>query len=96
LAEKRGQRRETLAAFITAVMVKDGKRFCDICAEEIPKGDAYRRSHLPANAAALLASIRDPDLTPTSTTNQDGTVSMDACTTCVLSMGNSPGKDEIN
>jgi hypothetical protein len=97
LAERR--RQKICFAFILAdVMVKDGKRFCDICAEEIPKGDAYRRSHMPAGAAALFASIRDPDLIPTWTTNRDGTISLDACTTCALAMGNfnSPGKDEIN
>jgi hypothetical protein len=75
-------------------MVKDGRRFCDICAEEIPKGIVYRRSRLLAYAVALLTI--DPDLTPTWTTNQDGTISLDACTTCVLSMGDSPRKDEIS
>jgi hypothetical protein len=77
-------------------MVKDGKRFCDICEETILKGVVYRRSLLPANAVALLTSIRDPDLRPTWTTNRDGTISLDACPTCVLSMGDSPGKDQIN
>ena len=43
-------------------MVKDEKRFCDICAEEIPKGTVHRRSRLPAYAVALLTI--DPDLTP--------------------------------
>jgi hypothetical protein len=75
-------------------MLKDGKRFCDVCEEEIPKGTTYRRSRLPAYAAALLTI--DPDLAPTWTTNPDGTLSLDACTTCVLSMGNAPGKHEIN
>ena len=73
-------------------MLKDGERFCDVCEEKIPKGAVYRRSHLPAYAAVLL----NPDLAPTWTTNPDGTLSLDACTTCVLSMGNAPGEDEIN
>jgi hypothetical protein len=75
-------------------MVKDGKRFCDICAEEIPKGTVHRRSRLPAYAVALLTI--DPDLTPTWTTNPDGTLSTDSCITCVLAMGNAPRADEIN
>lgn len=75
-------------------MLKDGERFCDVCEEEIPKGAVYRRSHLLAYAVVLLTI--DPDSPPTWTTNPDGTLSLDACTTCVLSMGNAPGQDEIN
>ena len=71
-------------------MLKDGKRFCDVCEEKIPEGTVYRRSHLPAHAPALLTS--DPELTPTWTINPNGTLSLDACTDCVLSMGNVPGR----
>jgi hypothetical protein len=75
-------------------MTRDEQRFCDVCEEAIPAGTKYQRSHMPAQAAELLTL--DPDLTPTWTTNPDGTVSMDICLTCVLSMGAIPGKDEMN
>lgn len=75
-------------------MTKDGKRFCDVCDDRIPVGTKYQRNRMPAHAAELLTL--DPALTPTWTTNPDGTISMDICLTCVLSMGVTPGKDEMN
>jgi hypothetical protein len=75
-------------------MTKDGKRFCDVCEEMIPVGTKYRRNCMPARAAELLKL--DPDLAPNWTTNPDGTISMDICLTCVLSMDVVPGKNEVN
>ncbi len=77
-----------------ACVTKDGKRFCDVCDEKIPAGTKYQRNRMPARAAELLKL--DPDLTPNWTTNPDGTISMDICLTCVLSMNIDPGKDELN
>jgi len=68
-------------------MLKDGERVCDVCGDKIPKGQKYRKSMMPAQAAALLSSTDDPDLIPTWTVNDDGTVTMDICLTCTVSMG---------
>jgi hypothetical protein len=73
-----------------------GQRFCDICDEEIPKGTEYQRNRMPGHAADLLRVGHDPDLVPTWTTNADGTISMDICVTCVLSMGVNPRESEAN
>ncbi len=61
-------------------MLKGGQRFGDVCEENIPKGTKYQRNRLLAHAAHLVAASR-ADLTPTWTTNQDGTISLDICTT---------------
>lgn len=76
-------------------MTKDGQRFCDVCDEKIPAGTKYQCNHMPVHAAELLKA-HDPVLTPTWTMNPDGTISMDICITCVLSMNVVPGKDEVN
>ena len=77
-------------------MLSDKFRICDICEDEIPKGTAYRKATMPPEAANLLASTEDPDIRATWTVNPDGTVTMDICPTCVLSMGHVPGKEQIN
>ncbi|MGC1398717.1 hypothetical protein [Candidatus Binatus sp.] len=76
-------------------MLKDEKRFCDVCEENIPKGTKFKQHCLRPDAAGVFAASR-PDLTPTWTMNQDGTISLDVCLTCALSMDIGPGKDEIN
>lgn len=68
-------------------MLKDGGRVCDVCGEEIPKGQKFRKSTMPAHAATLLPATDDPDLIPTWTVNDDGTVTMDICLMCTVSMG---------
>jgi hypothetical protein len=77
-------------------MLENGQRFCDVCNEKIPKGSTYQRSSMPVRATDLLTAGHDPDLVPTWTTNPDGTISMDICVICVLSMGVSPAKNEVN
>ncbi len=77
-------------------MVKDGQRFCDVCDEKIPKAAKYQRNCMPAAAAEIFRSVRAPRLVPTWTPNADGTISMDICITCVLSMKVAPGKNEVN
>ncbi len=72
---------------------KDGTRRCDVCREEIPKKTTYRISTMPAHAAELLMAANDPDLTPTWTTNPDGTVRLDICLDCVAHMAPTPGTD---
>ncbi|MBI4606331.1 MAG: hypothetical protein HY721_30570 [Planctomycetes bacterium] len=70
-------------------MVKEGERYCDVCASEIPRGEKYSVRTMPAAGAALLLDVDDPDLIPTWTQNPDGTVRLDICTTCYLYMGGS-------
>jgi hypothetical protein len=41
-------------------MVKDGQRTCDVCDEKIPKGSKYQRNRMPAAAAEIFRSERDP------------------------------------
>jgi len=56
----------------------------------------YQCSQMPAHAADLLRVGDDPDGIPTWTTNADGTISMDICITCALSMNVNARKEEIN
>lgn len=51
------------------------------------------RQQMRPEAAAILRSAHDPDLIPTSTSNADGTISLDICVTCTLSMGAPPGQE---
>jgi hypothetical protein len=69
-------------------MLDGNIRFCDICQEEIPKGDKYRSVTLRPEGAAMLLSAGDPDLIPTWKENPDGTVTLDVCNICTLSMDN--------
>ena len=68
-------------------MLKDSQRFCDVCGESIPNGDKNRKSTMPVQAAEILSATDDPDLIPSWTKNSDGTVTMDICLTCTVSMG---------
>jgi len=68
-------------------MLKEHKRICDVCGEEITSGTKYRKSTMPADAATLLATADDPDLIPTWTINADGTITMDICLECEISTG---------
>ena len=68
-------------------MLNNGDRVCDVCGEALPTGQKFRKSTMPAHAATLLAATYDPDLTPTYAVNDDGTVTMDICLTCTVSMG---------
>ena len=70
-------------------MVREGTRYCDVCAVEIPKGDKYSVRTMAASAAALLLETDDPDLVPTWTQTSDGNVRLDVCMTCYLAMGDS-------
>lgn len=69
-------------------MLQNDRRICDVCGEQIAKGEKYRRVKLAPTALAMLQSSDDRDLVPTMTVNPDGTVNMDICLTCTLSMGN--------
>jgi len=68
-------------------MVKNGTRYCDVCSEEIVKGEKYSVRTMPPESAALLVVTDDPELVPTWTQNLDGTVRLDICAIFYLSMG---------
>ena len=68
-------------------MIRERNRICDVCGDGIPKGTKYSKSTMPAEAAALLAAGNGPGTTPTWTVNADGTITMDICQECEISMG---------
>jgi len=66
---------------------KDRQRMCDVCGEDILQGEKYRTATMPAQAAEMLSATDDPDSIPTWTVNDNGTVTLDICLTCTVSMG---------
>ena len=79
-------------------MLKDGRRFCDCCEDEIPKGTKYRRAHVAPEQAHILdaAASADTDSSFTYTVNTDGSRTMDISLECTVSMGRIPTKEEMN
>jgi len=86
----------------TTVKQDDGStrdlRFCDVCDEEIAKGERYQRTTMPQAAAFMLTSLfaDDPDELPEWSDNADGTITMDVCATCVMSMGDAVTEECLN
>jgi len=68
-------------------MVKEGKRICDVCGDHIPKATKYRNTTMHAEAARLLSALDNPGLVPSWTVNDNGTVTMDICLECTVSIG---------
>lgn len=68
-------------------MIKDGNRYCDVCEEEIPQGNRYRRAHLTAAQQQMVSSVDDPDITFTGETQADGSIRMEICMECAMNMG---------
>jgi hypothetical protein len=79
-------------------MLAEGTRFCDVCEEEIPTGEPYRKANLPPEAIRMLLSSNDPDAIPSMHHNPDGTVTLDICLTCTANMGSvaQSGSHQIN
>ncbi|MFQ6003634.1 MAG: hypothetical protein ACE5KJ_07805 [Candidatus Zixiibacteriota bacterium] len=77
-------------------MLKENTRICDLCGEEIPKGTVYHVENLSPEATAVFLEVGDVDLVPTWTQNPDGTVRLDICLDCYLSMGHPPDMKEMN
>ncbi len=69
-------------------MLRNGERFCDVCEVLIPEGERYCVTAMdPENAKAFLDSdVRDPELLPSWTQEEDGTVRMDICMRCHAAM----------
>jgi hypothetical protein len=76
-------------------MVSGSAGLCDICGEEIPKGDTYVTYQLPSEAAALIQSAHGSDSDVPPIVEQDGTVRWDVCLNCRMNMG-FPGKESVN
>lgn len=68
-------------------MLVDKVRICDVCGDDIACGAHYRVACTPPEAASLLLDMDDPGLIPTWEQNPDGTVRLDICQGCTLSMG---------
>lgn len=79
-------------------MLRDDRRFCDCCEEEIPKGSKYRHARVSPEQAHILeaAASADPDIRFTYTELADGSRTMDICLECTLSMGRIPTREEMN
>jgi len=77
-------------------MLKRNTRICDVCGNEIPKGTTYRVATITPEVAALFLNENDIDLVPTWTQNPDGTVRLDICLDCHLSMGEALETKEEN
>jgi hypothetical protein len=77
-------------------MIKGGNRECDVCGSVIPKGTTYRYAKISPDKAALLLDISDPDMTPTWTQEADGTVRIDICLECHISMGEIPTSQSVH
>ena len=77
-------------------MIKGGNRECDVCGSVIPKGTTYRYAKISPDKAALLLDTSDPDMTPTWTQESDGTVRIDICLECHISMGEIPTSQSVH
>jgi hypothetical protein len=62
-------------------MLDGDQRYCDVCAEPIPRGTTYRSGYTTPDA---VAEWRDdaPRLAPSFTPEPDGTVRIDVCEEC--------------
>ncbi len=61
-------------------MLQHDQRFCDVCAEPIPRGTPYRCGYTIPEAVA--AWFDDARFLPTFTQEPDGTVRFDVCGRC--------------
>ena len=71
-------------------MLSDGIRSCDICGEEIPKGSKFAvRTVARESAKTVRATLGLDPLTSDVLwrENVDGSISLDVCTLCYVSMG---------
>ena len=77
-------------------MIDGNTRKCDICGSVIPKGSTYRVSRISPDKAILLLDVPDPEMWPTWTQEADGTVRLDICLECHISMGEMPSDECIH
>jgi len=79
-------------------MLKDIMRVCDVCEEEIPRGQPYKKVSLPDEAIRMLLSANDPAVIPSMNQNPDGTITLDICLTCTANMGSiaQSGTEQVN
>ena len=70
-------------------MLQENVRTCDVCEEEIPKGETYKVVAVQREMVPLFVSMigSGPDLTPNWIQREDGSVRIDVCLHCALNMG---------
>jgi hypothetical protein len=70
-------------------MLHENVRTCDVCEEEILKGETYKVVAVLREMVPLFVSmtVSDPDLMPNWTQREDGSVRLDVCLDCALNMG---------
>ena len=71
-------------------MLKNGIRTCDVCEDVIEKGEKYVTKIIEKENVELVLSV-----VQTGTIDDSGTLRIDVCITCHLSM-DSEGKATIN
>ena len=70
-------------------MLKEGVRTCDVCGERIPSGTKFGVRTAPQEKTEMVrATLRADPLTRDMSwrENPDGSLSLDMCTVCYLSM----------
>ena len=77
-------------------MLRDSSRVCDVCGETMPPRSTYSIATLPPEKAAILLEVGDAELLPTWTQNLDGTVRLDVCLDCYMSMGQLPDAKKVS
>jgi hypothetical protein len=76
-------------------MIENEIRKCDVCDSAIPTGTIYRYAKISPDKAALLLDISDPELMTSWTQQPDGTVIIDICLECHISMGDIPTNESV-
>lgn len=71
-------------------MHQNEQHFCDICGDALSSNQLTSRTIRP-ELASLMLDTDDPDFVPTWTQLPDGSVQIDFCVTCRLSMGDGNG-----
>ncbi len=77
-------------------MLKENRRVCDVCGDDIPKGTKYRVARLRPEDASALLDVSDIGLIPSWTQEPDGIVRLDICLDCHMSMGRSFESKEVH
>lgn len=72
-------------------MLKDNIRICDVCGEEITKGEKFNQQTVSADRAALflaaVQAIHDYEMQQSWTKHPDGSITVDLCLQCYISIG---------
>ena len=77
-------------------MIEGENGKCDICGSVIPKGTFYRCAKISPDKATLMLDVSGPDIMPTWTQEPDGTVRIDICLECHISMNVIPTTQSVH